>query len=152
VWVESQWKEFEALKYLLFSTLVLSLPDLQQPFEIEIDALDYVVGAILTQHGHPMAYHSETLSDAIQKYATYYKEMYCILQAYQKWKHYILKKGKINHIVTSLCSSYKCRENYIMTTIKSGPHICNSSTSTSNTIKVAPIGSLTTSIDLQSQH
>ena len=63
VWTESQQKAFEELKHRLCSASVLTLPDLQQLFEIETDALDYVVGAILTQHGHPVAYHSETLSD-----------------------------------------------------------------------------------------
>jgi hypothetical protein len=55
--------------------------DLQQPFEIETDASDYAVGAILTQHGHSRAYHSETLLDTVQKYPTYEKEMYFIVQA-----------------------------------------------------------------------
>ena len=52
---------------------MLSLPELQWPFETETDALDYVVGIVLTQHGHPMAYHSETLSDTIRKYHTHDK-------------------------------------------------------------------------------
>jgi hypothetical protein len=55
---------------------MLALPDLQQPFEIETDASDYAVGAVLTQHNHPMAYHNETLSDVVRKYPTYDKEMY----------------------------------------------------------------------------
>lgn len=45
-----------------------------------------------------MAYHSETLSDAVRKYPTYDKEMYFIVQAYQQWKHYILGKETVIHI------------------------------------------------------
>ena len=85
------------LKHCLCSAPVLSLPDLQQPFEIETDASDYAVGAILTQHGHPMAYHSETLLDAVRKYPTYDKEMHSIVQAYRQWKHYILEKETVIH-------------------------------------------------------
>jgi hypothetical protein len=73
------------------------LPDLQQPFKIETDASDYVVGTVLTQHGHPVAYHSETLSDTVRKYPTYDKEMYSIVQACRQWKHYILGKETIIH-------------------------------------------------------
>jgi hypothetical protein len=98
VWSESKQKAFKALKHHLCSTPVLSLLDLQQPFEIEIDASDYIVGAILTQHGHPVAYHSETLSNAVQKYPTYDKEMYSIVQACRQWKHYILGKEIVIHI------------------------------------------------------
>jgi hypothetical protein len=61
VWGMSQQKEFDDLKKHLCSTPVLSLPDLQLPFDIEIDTSDYDVGTILTQHSHPVAYHSETL-------------------------------------------------------------------------------------------
>ena len=83
VWDKSQHKSFEELKHHLCSTPVLSLPDLQQHFEIETDSSDYVVDAVLTQHGNPVAYHSETLLDAIHKYPTYDKEMYSIVQAYR---------------------------------------------------------------------
>jgi hypothetical protein len=61
------------MKHCLCSTLVLFLPYLQQPFEIETDASDYVVGIVLTQHDHPMEYHSETLSDSFCKYPKYEK-------------------------------------------------------------------------------
>jgi hypothetical protein len=73
VWGRSQQQEFDDLKQCLCSTPVLSLPDLEHPFEIETDASDYVVGVVLTQHDHPMAYHSETLSDTVCKYPTYDK-------------------------------------------------------------------------------
>jgi hypothetical protein len=81
VWGKEKQRAFDDLKHCLCSSPVLSLPDLQQPFEIETDASDYVVGIVLTQHGHPVAYHSETLSDTVQKYPTYDKEMYSIVQA-----------------------------------------------------------------------
>ena len=76
---------------------MLTLLDLQQPFEIETDASDYAIGVVLTQQGHPVAYHSETLSNIVCKYPTYDKEMYSIVQAYRQWKHYILGKETIIH-------------------------------------------------------
>ena len=94
---EQQWA-FEDLKHRLCSSPVLSLPDLQQPFDMETNASDYVVGEVLTHHRHPMAYHSETLSDTVWKYPTYDKEMYSIVQARRQWKHYILGKETIIHI------------------------------------------------------
>ena len=74
---------FDDLKQHLCSSLLISLPDLQQPFEIETDSSDYAVGAVLTQHDHLVAYHSETLSDVIHNYPNYDKEMYSIVQAYR---------------------------------------------------------------------
>ena len=94
-WSESQQKALVELKHRLCSAPVLTLPDLQQPFEIEIDASDYAIGVFLTQQGHLVAYHSETLSDIIRKYPTYDKEMYSIVQACRLWKHYILGKETI---------------------------------------------------------
>jgi hypothetical protein len=63
------------MKQHLCSAPVLSLLDMQQPFEIETDASDYVVGVFLTRNSHPMAYHSETISYVIRAYPTYDKEM-----------------------------------------------------------------------------
>jgi hypothetical protein len=94
----SQQQAFDDLKQYLCLAPVLSLPDLQQLFDIEIDALDYVVGAVFTQHGHLVAYHSETLSDVVRKYPTYDKEIYSIMQAYRQWTHYILGKEIVIHM------------------------------------------------------
>jgi hypothetical protein len=47
-WGQAQQQSFDDLKYHLCSAPVISLPDLQQPFKIEIDAFDYVLGAFLT--------------------------------------------------------------------------------------------------------
>jgi len=62
---KSQHMIFFELKDSLFSAPVLTLPNLQQPFEIKIDASDYVIVVFLTLHGHSMAYHSETLTNTI---------------------------------------------------------------------------------------
>ena len=88
-WLEPQQKAFKELKNHLCSAPVLTLPDLQQPFEIETGASNYAIGVVLTQQGHRVAYHSDTLSNTVRKYPTYDKDMYSIVQAYRQWKHYI---------------------------------------------------------------
>jgi hypothetical protein len=97
-WGWSQQQVFDDLKQHLCSSPILSLLDLQHPFEIETYASDYVVGVVLTQHGHPVAYHSETLSDVFRKYPTYEKQMYSIVKAYRQWRYCILGKETIIHI------------------------------------------------------
>jgi hypothetical protein len=74
-WGRSQQQEFDNLKQRLCSSPIVSLPYLQHLFEIDTDALDYVVGIVLTAYDHPVAYHSETLSDIVCKYPNYDKEM-----------------------------------------------------------------------------
>jgi len=71
VWDKPQHKTFGYLEHHLCSILVLTLPDLPQPFEIETNALDYVPGAILTHHGYLVGYYNETLSDAVCKHPIY---------------------------------------------------------------------------------
>jgi hypothetical protein len=70
---------------------------MKHPFDIKTDASHYVVGIVLTQHDHAMAYHSETLLDVVCKYSNYDKEMYSIVQSYNWWRHYILEKEKFIH-------------------------------------------------------
>ena len=86
------------LKHRFCCAPVLTLPYLQQPFEIKTDASDYAIGAVLTQQGHLVAYHSDTLSDTVYKYPTCDNEMYSIVQACRQWNHYIFGKEMIIHI------------------------------------------------------
>jgi len=67
------------LKEKISATPVLALPDLQRPFEIQTDASDYAMGAVLAQHGKPICYHSETFNPVVVNYPTYDKELYALV-------------------------------------------------------------------------
>ena len=89
---------FESLKYKINSTLVLALPNLRQAFEIQIDASDYAMGVVLLQHGKPIIFHSKIFNGVVINYPTYYKELYALVQSFNKWKHYLMGKEMIVHI------------------------------------------------------
>jgi hypothetical protein len=76
IWTKEETTHFSQLKDSLCSSPVLHMPDLSQPFEIEYDTSQYAIGVELKQGGHPIAYHSETLSEAKKNYSTYEKEFY----------------------------------------------------------------------------
>ena len=49
-WGKAQQQEFDDLKHHFCLAPTLFVPDLQKTLDIETDASDYVVGAVLTQH------------------------------------------------------------------------------------------------------
>jgi hypothetical protein len=73
IWSLDAQHHFDKLKQALCSAPVLRLLDLVQPFKIESDASQFVIGAVLKHGGHPVAYHSETLSATKLNYNTYDK-------------------------------------------------------------------------------
>jgi hypothetical protein len=86
-WGGKQQKYFDALKEKISSSHVLALPNLRQPFEIQTDASNYVMGVVLLQHGNPICFHSENFNGVVINYPTYDKELYALLQSVKKWKH-----------------------------------------------------------------
>ena len=96
-WGDKQQQAFEALKDDISSFPVLALPNLRYPFEIQTDASDYAMGAVLLQHGKPIAFHFETFNGIVTNYPTYDKELYALVQSIKKWKHYLMGKEMIIH-------------------------------------------------------
>jgi hypothetical protein len=96
-WGGKQQKAFDTLKEKISAAPVLALPDLRQPFEIQTNASNYAMGAVLLQHGKPICFHSETFNGVVINYPAYDKELYALVQSVKKWKHYLLGKETIVH-------------------------------------------------------
>jgi len=97
-WTPRATQQFQNLQVALFSASVLQFPNFTQPFKIESNASQYVIGVVLKQGGHPIAYHLEMLVDAKLNYNTYEKEFYNLVQELKEWRHYVLGKETILHI------------------------------------------------------
>lgn len=67
MWAPEDQHAFEKLKVAMSQTPVLALPDFHKPFNIENDASDTGIGAVLVQDGHPIAYYRKALGVNNQK-------------------------------------------------------------------------------------
>jgi hypothetical protein len=76
VWSKEDDEAFNNLKQAMCHAPVLTLPDFEVGFEIETDASDKGVGAVLSQQGHPVAFFNKALSSSNQKLSTYEKEFF----------------------------------------------------------------------------
>ena len=96
-WEGKKQKSFDTLKEKINIAPVLAPLNLQQPFEIKIDASGYTMGAVLMKYRKPIYYHSETFNQVVVNYPTYDKEFYALVQSVKKWKHYLIGKETIIH-------------------------------------------------------
>ncbi|GKF91014.1 ty3-gypsy retrotransposon protein, partial [Tanacetum coccineum] len=59
-------------------------------FVVEANASAAGIGAVLMQKGHPLCYFSWKLRPRMRLAVTYQKELFAIVEAIYKWRHYLL--------------------------------------------------------------
>ncbi|KAG7372182.1 reverse transcriptase RNA-dependent DNA polymerase [Nitzschia inconspicua] len=97
-WGPDQQKSFEQMKAIVARDALLAYPDNTIPFDIETDASDYQLGAVVKQKGHPIAYYSRKLNSAQRNYKTIEKELLSIVETFREYRD-ILLGGQL-HVYT----------------------------------------------------
>ncbi|KAL9436960.1 hypothetical protein AB3S75_022911 [Citrus x aurantiifolia] len=69
---------------------VLKLPYFTFDFIIETNASNMGIGAVFTQHGHPIAYFSKKLGPKLRASSTYIRELQAIVETVYKGRQYLL--------------------------------------------------------------
>lgn len=68
---------------------VLVLPNFSRPFQLQTDASDRGIGAVLLQDGHPLAFVSKALGSHTCGLSMYEKEYLTILIVVDQWHSYL---------------------------------------------------------------
>jgi RNase H-like domain found in reverse transcriptase len=95
-WGATQQNAFIALRKAIASQPVLCLPDYEKPFQLQTDASDTGLGAVLLQEydglKHPIAFASRKLLPREQNYATIERECLAIVWGINKFDNFLYGK------------------------------------------------------------
>jgi hypothetical protein len=93
-WETEEQNAFESIKEAISTEPVLTLPNEEGVFHVEVDASNVGTGAVLSQEQqgkwHPVAFMSKSLLDAEKNYEIYDKELLAIVKALKVWRHYLV--------------------------------------------------------------
>lgn len=94
VWTSGADHAFNTLKQCFTSAPILTLPDPELPFVLEVDVSDVGVGAVLSQCKsdyklHPCAFFSCRLTPIQRNYDIGNRELLAIKMALEEWRHWL---------------------------------------------------------------
>ena len=92
-WNAKQEQALEKIKKLLKTGPILACPNFHHPFQLETEACDTGLGAVLTQNidnnNHVIAFASRSLNEAERKYSTSGKECLAVVWEIRKFRPYL---------------------------------------------------------------
>ena len=91
-WGAEQTEAVEKIKTLLTSDPVLKYFDVSAKTELQVDASQSGLEAVLMQNGHPVAYASRSLTMAEVNYPQIDKELLAIVFGCEKFNHYVYRR------------------------------------------------------------
>ena len=104
-WTPFAQHAFDLLKQVFISAHVLLHVDPTKPFQVETDASDFAMGAILSQSTddgilHPVAYYSRKFTALEINYPIYDKELVAIVATFTEWRPYLSGAQYRVHVIT----------------------------------------------------
>ena len=97
-WMEREEKAFKELKERFTKEPVLAVPDIDKKIRMEVDALDYATGGVLSMEcedklWRPVAFLSKSLNEMERNYEIQDKEMLAIIRELEAWR-YLLEEAQ----------------------------------------------------------
>ena len=93
-WRTEQKGAFRRLKEIFMLEPMLVAPDLDKEMRVEVDALDYTMGGVLSMRCEDekwrlVAYISKLLSDTEKNYEIHDKEILVVIRCLEVWRHFL---------------------------------------------------------------